>query len=174
MPRGEERRKSERLVAHLEVEVPIGTWEQLRRLYTRDINKGGLSFSLAPPASLPGDPTLVLTLPDKRKVALRSEVRHVTRAKGSEFDVGVQFQLDEESRRVLEEALAHLARSAGRGSSSGGRFLRSIPTSAFRLAQWTRCSARGSYSSEFLERPERSTKQNPKGVVEKNRQGSII
>ncbi|HEX9101299.1 MAG TPA: PilZ domain-containing protein [Polyangia bacterium] len=107
---GDDRRGAERVPARLQVEVPLANWEQFRSVYTTNISKGGLLFSLASPASIPATVDLTLTLPDGTKVTLQSEVRHVARRDGStEFDVGVQFQdLDAPTRRAFEEALAAL------------------------------------------------------------------
>jgi hypothetical protein len=109
---GDDRRGTERLPAQLQVEVPLANWEQVRSVYTTNISKGGLLFTLASPASIPASVDLTLTLPDGTKVTLQSEVRHVARRDGStEFDVGVQFQaLDGPTRRAFEEALAELPR----------------------------------------------------------------
>jgi c-di-GMP-binding flagellar brake protein YcgR len=107
---GDERRGDERVAARLQIEVPLANWEQVRSVYTTNISKGGLLFSLTSPASMPAAVDLTLTLPDGKKVTLQSEVRHVARREGStEFDVGVQFQeLDPATRRAFEEALAAL------------------------------------------------------------------
>jgi c-di-GMP-binding flagellar brake protein YcgR len=107
---GDERRGDERVPARLQVEVPLANWEQVRSVYTTNISKGGLLFSMASPASIPAAVDLTLTLPDGKKVTLQSEVRHVARRDGTtEFDVGVQFQeLDAPTRRAFEEALAAL------------------------------------------------------------------
>lgn len=107
---GDDRRGNQRLPARLQVEVPLANLEQLRSVYTTNISKGGLLFTLASPASIPAAVDLTLTLPDGKKVTLQSEVRHVARRDGSaEFDVGVQFQeLDPPTRRAFEDALAKL------------------------------------------------------------------
>ena len=104
---GAERRTQERVPVKLQIEVPLANLEQARSVYTTNISKGGLLFTLASPASIPAAVDLTLTLPDGRKVTLQSEVRHVARRDGStEFDVGVQFQeLDNETRRAFEQAL---------------------------------------------------------------------
>jgi c-di-GMP-binding flagellar brake protein YcgR len=107
---GDDRRIAERLPARLQVEVPLANWEQVRSVYTTNISKGGLLFTLASPASIPAAVDLTLTLPDGSKVTLQSEVRHVARREGTaEFDVGVQFQsLDAATQRAFEDALARL------------------------------------------------------------------
>jgi len=104
---GAERRTQERVPVKLQVEVPLANWEQVRSVYTTNISKGGLLFTLSSPASMPAAVDLTLTLPDGRKVTVQSEVRHVARRDGStDFDVGVQFQeLDAETRRAFEDAL---------------------------------------------------------------------
>jgi c-di-GMP-binding flagellar brake protein YcgR len=106
----DDRRGAERVPARLQVEVPLSNWDQVRSVYTTNISKGGLLFTLASPASMPAAVDLTLTLPDGNKVTLQSEVRHVARRDGStEFDVGVQFQdLDAATRRAFEAALARL------------------------------------------------------------------
>jgi hypothetical protein len=110
----DDRRGTPRHAAHLEIEVPLATWEQVRRVYTTNISQGGLLFSLTSPTTIPAQIALTLTLPDGSKVTLTSEVRHVDRREGTaEFDVGVQFQaIDEETRRTFEQALAQLAAHA--------------------------------------------------------------
>lgn len=107
---GRERRGDERLKARLQVEVPLANWDQVRSVYTTNISKGGLLFTLASPASMPAAVELTLTLPDGNKVTLQSEVRHVARREGTaEFDVGVQFQeLDPAARKTFEAALTKL------------------------------------------------------------------
>ena len=107
---GDDRRGADRVPARLQVEVPLANLEQLRSVYTTNISKGGLLFTLEGPASIPAAVDLTLTLPDGKKVTLQSEVRHVARRDGStEFDIGVQFQdLDTPTRRAFEEALAAL------------------------------------------------------------------
>lgn len=104
---GAERRTQERVPVKLQIEVPLANLEQARSVYTTNISKGGLLFTLASPASMPAAVDLTMTLPDGRKVTLQSEVRHVARRDGStEYDVGVQFQeLDDETRRAFEQAL---------------------------------------------------------------------
>lgn len=107
---GDERRGAERVPARLQVEVPLANIEQARSVYTTNISKGGLLFSLASPASIPAAVDLTLTLPNGKKVTLQAEVRHVARREGTtEFDVGVQFQeLDAPTRKAFEDALASL------------------------------------------------------------------
>lgn len=104
----DDRRAAERVPARLQIEVPLANWEQVRSVYTTNISKGGLLFTLASPASMPAAIDLTLTLPDGAKVTLQSEVRHVARREGTtEFDVGVQFQeLEPATRQALEQALA--------------------------------------------------------------------
>lgn len=104
---GAERRTQERVPVKLQIEVPLANWEQVRSVYTTNISKGGLLFSLTSPASIPAAVDLTLTLPDGRKLTVQSEVRHVARRDGtSDFDVGVQFaDLDAETRRAFEDAL---------------------------------------------------------------------
>jgi c-di-GMP-binding flagellar brake protein YcgR len=108
--KSEERRGGDRLPARLEVDVPLTNWQQVKKVYTTNISKGGLLFSVTSPATMPATVDLTLTLPDGSKVTLSSEVRHVSRRDGStEFDVGVQFrELDAASRKVFESALAKL------------------------------------------------------------------
>jgi c-di-GMP-binding flagellar brake protein YcgR len=107
---GDDRRGTDRVPARLQVEVPLANIEQLRSVYTTNISKGGMLFTLTSPASIPAAVDLTLTLPDGKKVTLQSEVRHVARREGTtEFDVGVQFQeLDPPTRLAFEEALAAL------------------------------------------------------------------
>ncbi len=107
---GDDRRGAERVPARLQVEVPLANWEQVRSVYTTNISKGGLLFSLASPASIPATVDLTLTLPDGKKVTLQSEVRHVARrADSTDFDVGVQVQeLEPATRKAFEEAIDKL------------------------------------------------------------------
>jgi c-di-GMP-binding flagellar brake protein YcgR len=104
----DDRRGSERVPARLQIEVPLADWKQVRSVYTTNISKGGLLFTMKSPASMPAAVELTLTLPDGGKVTLQSEVRHVARREGTaEFDVGVQFQdLEPQARAALEQALA--------------------------------------------------------------------
>jgi c-di-GMP-binding flagellar brake protein YcgR len=110
---GADKRGAERVPARLQVDVPLSNWDQVRSVYTTNISKGGMLFTLASPASMPAAVELTLTLPDGKKVTLQSEVRHVARREGTtEFDVGVQFQnLDAATQRAFEEALARLPNS---------------------------------------------------------------
>jgi c-di-GMP-binding flagellar brake protein YcgR len=105
---GDDRRSNERVPTRLQIEVPLANWDEVRSVYTTNISKGGLLFTLASPASVPAAIDLTLTLPDGAKVTLQSEVRHVARREGTaEFDVGVQFHdLEPATRQALEEALA--------------------------------------------------------------------
>jgi c-di-GMP-binding flagellar brake protein YcgR len=109
----DDRRGAERVPARLQVDVPLSNWDQVRSVYTTNISKGGMLFTLASPASMPAAVDLTLTLPDGSKVTLQSEVRHVALRDGTtEFDVGVQFQdLDAATRRAFEAALARLPAS---------------------------------------------------------------
>ena len=105
-----ERRSGDRVEARLEVDVPFTNWQQVKKVYTTNISKGGLLFSVTSPATLAAAVELTLTLPDGNKVTLSSEVRHVSRrGDSSEFEVGVQFQeLDAATRKVFETALGKL------------------------------------------------------------------
>ena len=106
-----DRRRQERLDARIEVEVPLASWDQVRHVYTANISKGGMLFTLTSPASIPSAVALTLTLPDGKRVTLQSQVRHVApRAEGtSEFEVGVQFAgLDAATRSAFEGALSRL------------------------------------------------------------------
>jgi c-di-GMP-binding flagellar brake protein YcgR len=109
----DDRREDARVPVRLEVDVPLATVEQVRRVYTTNISKGGLLFSMTSPASIPATIDLTLELPDGSKVTLQSEVRHVMRREGStDFDVGVQFQeLDPKIRKAFEEVLAKLGKN---------------------------------------------------------------
>jgi c-di-GMP-binding flagellar brake protein YcgR len=111
-PTDDERRTAPRVPAKLEVDVPLATWEQVRKVYTTNISKGGLLFSLTSPASVPAAVELTLALPDGSNVTLKAEVRHVARREGTpEFDIGVQFQeLDPATRKAFEQALARLGK----------------------------------------------------------------
>jgi hypothetical protein len=108
----DDRRRQERVDARLEVEVPLANWEQVRSVYTTNISKGGLLFTLSSPASIPAAVELTLTMPDGGKVTLQSQVRHVAPrgdGGGGEFEVGVQFHgLDAGTQRAFEEAIARL------------------------------------------------------------------
>jgi Tfp pilus assembly protein PilZ len=111
-PAGDERRQDPRHPARLEVEVPLSDWEQVRRVYTSNISKGGLLFSIKSPAKIPATVELVLTLPDGKKVSLQVEVRHVAPRHDDpkEFEVGVQFQpLDADKQRTFDQILKKLA-----------------------------------------------------------------
>lgn len=107
-----DRRSDQRLPARLAVEVPLPSWDQLRRVYTTNISKGGLMFTVESPVTLPAAIEVTLTLPDERKVVLHSEVRHVARRGSSaEYDVGVQFkELAADARQTLESAVVNLAK----------------------------------------------------------------
>jgi c-di-GMP-binding flagellar brake protein YcgR len=107
---GDERRTDERVEAKLEIEVPLANWDQVRSVYTTNISKGGLLFSVSAPASMAAAVDLTVTLPNGERVTLQSEVRHVARRGDSaEYDVGVQFaELDARVRAVFEQALAAL------------------------------------------------------------------
>jgi hypothetical protein len=109
--RDSDRRGELRSDVALAVELPLDDWDEVRRVYTSNISKGGLLFTLTPPASVPASVDLTLMLPDGRKVTLTSQVRHVARREGgSDFEVGVQFaDLDAVAQRAFEDALAKLA-----------------------------------------------------------------
>ncbi len=101
---GEDQRKEPRLPAKLDIEVPLATWEQVRRIYTTNISKGGMMFTLTPPTSLPATLSISLTLPDGQVVKIESEVRHVVK-RDAEYEIGVQFA---SLPAALETALANL------------------------------------------------------------------
>jgi len=109
--RQSDRRDELRNDVALAVELPLDDWDEVRRVYTTNISKGGLLFTLTPPASVPASVDLTLTLPDGGKVTLTSQVRHVARREGgSDFEIGVQFaDLDAAAQRAFESALAKLA-----------------------------------------------------------------
>jgi len=106
----EERRGGERHPARLEIDVPLTNWQQVKKIYTTNISKGGLLFSVTSPATMSATVELTLTLPDGARVTISSEVRHVSQREGTkEFDVGVQFaELDAKTRKLFESALAKL------------------------------------------------------------------
>jgi c-di-GMP-binding flagellar brake protein YcgR len=110
---GGERRGGDRVPARLAVDVPLATVEQLRKVYSTNISKGGMLFSMTSPASMPAAVDLTLTLPDGEKLTLQSEVRHVARREGTaDFDVGVQFiDVDEKTRQAFEDALVRLSKT---------------------------------------------------------------
>jgi c-di-GMP-binding flagellar brake protein YcgR len=107
-----DRRRQERVDVQLQVDVPLASWEQVRSVYTSNISKGGMLFTLSSPASIPAAVALTLTMPDGRKVTLQSQVRHVAPREGGgagEFEVGVQFAaLDAATQRAFEDALLRL------------------------------------------------------------------
>jgi hypothetical protein len=108
---GDNRRIAERIPAELEVNVPLASWEQFRRVYTKNISRGGLMFTMPSPSSIPAALELTLTLPDGSTVVFQAEVRHVARKPGTqEFEVGVQFRLDEETERKLEWAITDISK----------------------------------------------------------------
>jgi c-di-GMP-binding flagellar brake protein YcgR len=111
-PTEDERRADPRVAAKLEVDVPLATWDQVRTVYTTNISKGGMLFTLAGPASVAAQVELTLALPDGSKVTLQSEVRHVARREGTpEFDVGVQFsELEPKTRAAFESALSRMGK----------------------------------------------------------------
>jgi c-di-GMP-binding flagellar brake protein YcgR len=104
---GEEKRTATRHSAKLEIEVPLASWDQVKRVFTTNISQGGLLFTLPSPASLAATVDLVLTLPNGGKVTLPCEVRHVSLREGTrDFDVGVQFSdIDPAARKTIEDAL---------------------------------------------------------------------
>ena len=104
---GEEKRTSTRHEAKLEIDIPLASWDQAKRVFTTNVSQGGLLFSLPSPASIAGEINLTLTLPNGEKVTIPAEVRHVSLREGTrEFDVGVQFaELDPEVKKVFEDAL---------------------------------------------------------------------
>jgi hypothetical protein len=110
----DENRRAERLPAELEVDVPLANWEQFRRVYTKNISRGGLMFTMSS-GSIPAELKLALTLPDGNKVSLQAEVRHVARKEGTkEFEVGVQFRLDDEAEKALEWAITDISKKIAR------------------------------------------------------------
>ena len=118
---GAERRTEERVPVKLRgIEVPLANLEQARSVYTTNISKGGLLFTLASPASIPAAVDLTLTLPDGNKVTVQSEVRHVARRDGTtEFDVGVQEIL--RARRRDPPRLRRRAQALARTSTISGK-----------------------------------------------------
>jgi hypothetical protein len=110
--RPEDRRTSERVPAQLEVDIPLGNWEEFRRVYTTNISKGGLLFTITGPASVPAELELKLALPDGQTVTLAGEVRHVKRKEETkEFEVGVQFKLEQDAQAKLDGALEKIGKA---------------------------------------------------------------
>jgi hypothetical protein len=111
----ENRRGNDRLPAELEIEIPLANWEQFRRVYTKNISRGGLMFTVPSPTTIPAELKLQLTLPDGNKVSLQAEVRHVARKEGTkEFEVGVQFRLDDDAEKALEWAITDISKKIAR------------------------------------------------------------
>ncbi len=104
-------RREPRVDAALAVEIPVANWEQLGRVYTKNISKGGLLFTLGA-SSLPSTIELTLTLPDGQRLSFPCDVRHVAPVPGTKtFDVGVQFQpLADATKKALEAALGRLGK----------------------------------------------------------------
>jgi hypothetical protein len=104
---GAEKRTATRHAAQLEIDIPLASWDQAKRVFTTNVSQGGLLFTLPSPASIAGEINLVLTLPNGEKVKLAAEVRHVSLREGTrDFDVGVQFaEIDPETRKLFEDAL---------------------------------------------------------------------
>jgi hypothetical protein len=104
-----DQRADPRIAAQLAVEVPLATVDQLRRVYTSNISKGGLLFSLVGPAKIAAEIDLTLRLPDDTTVTIPCEVRHVAPRDGGEYEVGVQFVgLDAATRKSIEAAIDRL------------------------------------------------------------------
>jgi c-di-GMP-binding flagellar brake protein YcgR len=107
----DDRRRDDRVPARLEVEVPLATWEQAQKVYTTNISKGGLLFTISGPAEMPATAQVIIKLPDGKQVSLESEVRHVARKQGtSDFEVGVQFKLSADVQRQLDDVVKKLGR----------------------------------------------------------------
>ena len=106
----DDRRGDPRIDARLEIEVPMASWDELRKVYTANLSHGGLLFSVSGPAKLAGVVEVTLKLPDGQEIRLPSEVRHVAAQKGgSGWDVGVQFKdLAPDAKSTIEKALARL------------------------------------------------------------------
>jgi c-di-GMP-binding flagellar brake protein YcgR len=105
-----EHRRDPRVAARLEVEVSL-SWEQLRRVYTDNISKGGLMFSIEPPVTLPAAVNLTIRLPEGKTIELGGEIRHVEPSQRENArDVGVQFKsLDPAVEAELTKLLSSLA-----------------------------------------------------------------
>jgi hypothetical protein len=111
---GPENRTTPRVPANLSVDLPLVDAEQAKRVYTRNISKGGLLFTVPSPATMAATVHLNLTLPNGKTVSFDSEVRHVSRsADGANYEVGVQFRLDAAQQKMLDDAIASLS-SSGR------------------------------------------------------------
>ena len=105
-----ERRTDSRVSARLDVDIPVPSWEQLKRVYTTNISDGGLMFVVEAPVTLPGIAEITLTLPDSQTITLQSEIRHAAPGPASgQVEVGVQFKdLDEAMQQQLEQAIERL------------------------------------------------------------------
>jgi hypothetical protein len=106
--KADERRTDPRLAAKLEIDIPIATSDELRRVYTENISKGGLLFTITGPASIPAELNIKLALPGGATVVLSGEVRHVAPRAEKEFEVGVQFKLDADVQKTLDQAIGKL------------------------------------------------------------------
>lgn len=103
-----EQRGDVRVEVDLQLEIPLPSWDEVRRVYTRNISRGGLMFRVQSPVTLPASARIVLRVPDDRTITLNSEIRHVARIEGtSEVEVGVQFKaVPPDVEEVLGAALA--------------------------------------------------------------------
>jgi hypothetical protein len=106
--KGSERRTEPRVAAKLEIDIPIATSDELRRVYTENISKGGLLFTIQGPASIPAELNLKLSLPGGKTVVLTGEVRHVAPRAEKEFEVGVQFKLEADVQKTLDQAIGKM------------------------------------------------------------------
>jgi hypothetical protein len=112
LDQNDNRRTDPRVPARLEVEVPLASVEQFRRVYTTNISKGGLMFTMVAPATMPAELAVVLALPGGQTVKLEGEVRHVKRRDGAaEFEVGVQFRVGPDSQKIIDEVLSKLGKA---------------------------------------------------------------
>lgn len=110
----DDNRSAPRVPANLSVDLPLVNLEQARRVYSSNISKGGLLFVVPSPATIESTVRLNITLPGGRTVSFDSEVRHVSRRGDSaDYEVGVQFRLEPENQRILDEAIGKLGSAAG-------------------------------------------------------------
>ena len=110
----DERRTSPRLPAKLEIEVPLASWDQARRVFTTNISQGGISIECARQLDEGGAAKLRFALPGaKRALEVKGEVMW----SNPEGQAGIRFQvLSLDVKKELDSWLERHALPLGNGA----------------------------------------------------------
>lgn len=111
VPRAEERRKDQRIIAALRVDVQLADFSEFQGVFARDVSKGGIFVGMAKPPALGTDLTLRIAVGSEATLEMSGKVVHRVMSAGSEPGhspgAGIQFHdLAPEAQHQLDNLLA--------------------------------------------------------------------